>query len=122
MVRVLLQNDQAVFCVPRDGTGTLDLPTRRVPSSDRDGLATARRLTFDILGRWATVTPVGFVRNIVAESADDYEWPVPFAHFTVWSASGEPAADGTWVDAGEAASVLADRHWYPLIVSQGLTR
>lgn len=115
IVRLLLRRSNAVFCVPRDGVGKLDLPTRKVPSSDQDGIVTVRQLAFDVLGERASVTPVGFVRNVVLDPAGDYEWPVPFAHFTLWTADGEPVIAGTWIDTADFASALSDHHWFPLI-------
>lgn len=115
LVRLLIRRGTAVFCVHRDGAGKLDLPTRTVPVSDPDGRATARQLAFDVLGTRAEVTPLGFVRNIVASPTDDYAWPVPLAHFTVWGAEGEPAIAGAWVGVHGPDSVLKDRHWFPLV-------
>jgi hypothetical protein len=117
--RLLLQRNNTVFCVPRDGDGKLDLPTRKVPSSDPDGMATAGRLAFQVLGKRTHVTPIGFVRNVVRDPPSAYEWPVPFAHFTLWAAAGEPAVAGAWIGTGGPVSALSDRHWFPLIGAQG---
>jgi hypothetical protein len=119
IVRLLLRRSDAVFCVPRDGFGKLDLPMRMVPPSDEDGAATARQLAFDVLEQRASVTPIGFVRNVVLDPLGDYEWPVPFAHFTLWTADGEPIVAGTWIEAGDSASALSDRHWFPLVAARG---
>jgi len=117
LVRLLICRGETVFCVPRDGSGKLDLPTRKVPSSDQDGRATARQFAFDVFGRRASVTPVGFVRNVVHGQPDGYQWPVPLAHFTLWATDGEPLGAGTWVDANDHASLLSARHWFPLVVA-----
>lgn len=118
IVRLLLRRRDMVFCVRRDGVGKLDLPTRRVPSADQDGLATARQLAFQVLGKTTPVTPMGFVRNVVLDPSPDYEWPVPFAHFTLWAAAGEPASAGTWISTSDSATPLSERHWFPLIEAQ----
>lgn len=62
--------------MPHDRVCKLDLPTRKVPSSYQDGSVTAHQLAFDVLGKSASVTPLGFVRNVVLDPAGDYEWPV----------------------------------------------
>lgn len=103
-----------MFCVQRDGSGKLDLPTRTVPGSDPDGRATARQLAFDVLGTGAEVTPWGFVRNSVLTPSAGYAWPAPHAHFTVWVAEGEPAITGAWIDVHDPDSALKERHWFPL--------
>ena len=118
IVRLLLRRGNTVFCVRRDGVGKLDLPMRKVPPADQDGLATARQLAFHVFGKRTSVTPIGFVRNVVLDPAADYEWPVPFAHFTLWAADGEPVSAGTWISTGDSKSSLSDRHWFPLIEAQ----
>lgn len=114
LVRLLVRRDGTVFCTPRDD-GRLDLPTRRVSGDDPDGSVTARRLVRDVLGPGARPSPVGYVRNVVPAPDDDYPWPVPVAHFTVWEAVGEPVRDGRWVDVSVGSSVLGTRHWWPLV-------
>lgn len=119
LVRLLLRRGAEVFCVPREQTAALDLPTRVVEASDPDGRATAARLALDVLGQDARLVPVGFVRNVVAQDAPDYGWPVPVAHFVVWEAMGVPVVDGEWVAARGAGSLLAERHWFPLLSELG---
>jgi len=119
LVRLLLRRGDDVFCVPREQTGALDLPTRVVEPSDLDGRVAAAQLALEVLGRDARLVPVGFVRNVVAEDAPDYGWPVPVAHFVVWEASGVPVVDGEWVAAHGAGSLLVERHWFPLLSALG---
>ncbi len=118
-MRLLLRRGDDVFCVPREQTGALDLPTRVVDPSDLDGRVAAAQLALEVLGRDARLVPVGFVRNVVAEDVPDYGWPVPVAHFVVWEASGVPVVDGEWVEAHGAGSPLAERHWFPLLSELG---
>lgn len=118
-MRLLLRRGDDVFCVPREQTGALDLPTRVVEPSDLDGRVAAARLALDVLGRAVPLVPVGFVRNVVVQDTPDYGWPVPVAHFVVWEASGVPVVDGEWVAARGAGSLLAERHWFPLLASIG---
>ena len=115
LVRLLLRREGEVFCVPRAETGDLDLPTRRVLAGDEGGKASAARLARETLGVAVVPVQVGFVRNVVERPAAGYAWPIPLAHFTVWAADGEPAINGTWVDAATARSPLAQRHWFPLL-------
>lgn len=119
LVRLLLRRGDAVFCLPRDETGLLDLPTRAVAVDDVDGSRAAAALAQQVVGAPGPLVPVGFVRNVVAPGHDDYGWPVPVAHFVVWAADGEPVVDGTWVDACGATSPLAGRHWFPLLPALG---
>lgn len=119
MVRLLVRRGDTVFCVPRDGTEKLDLPTRVVPSSDPDGLATVRHLAAEVLGQPAEPALLGFVRNVVDVPDESYAWPVPLAHFSVWTADGKPVVDGSWVDAATSTSPLAERHWFPLLAPPG---
>lgn len=114
LVRLLVRRGDALFCTRRDD-GRLDLPTRAVPPDDPDGALTAAGLAGDVLGSGARAVPVGFVRNVVDAPGAGYPWPVPLAHFTVWSAAGTPQVAGVWLDADEAGTALADRHWWPLV-------
>lgn len=114
MVRLLALRGRDVFCFPRDCVGKLDLPTRAVPRLD-DGRTTARRLALDLLGTPAAVSLVGYVRNVVEQADAGYPWPTPFAHFSVWAASGDPHADGIWLDLDDRDSPLRARHWWPLL-------
>ncbi len=66
-----------------------------------------------------TVQPtvfLGYVRNVVNEPTDDYEWPVPHAYFAVWHCDlpADREVEGQWLGAREAKGRLADRHWWPL--------
>lgn len=119
LVRLLLRRGDDVFCVPREQTGALDLPTRAVEPSDPDGRATAERLARDVLGQAAPLVPMGFVRNVVAEGVPGYGWPVPLAHFVVWETTGVPAVEGQWVDTRGLGSPLTERHWFPLLSALG---
>lgn len=119
LVRLLLRRGDEVFCVPREQTAALDLPTRVVDPPDLDGRVAAARLALDVLGRAVPLVPVGFVRNVVVADAPGYGWPVPVAHFVVWEAAGAPVVDGEWVEASSARSLLAERHWFPLLSELG---
>jgi hypothetical protein len=115
-VRLVIRRRATVYCVPREGTGSLDLPARRVPSADDRGLATALELARGVLGETSTISPMGFVRNVVDSPSPDYEWPTPRAHFSLWAAQGDPVGPGEWVSLDKSASPLVDRHWFPLLV------
>ena len=118
LVRLLIRRGTTVYCVPRDRTGVLDLPARIVPPSDPEGVATAIQLARDVLGETSEVTLIGYVRNVVGQSASDYEWPVPFAHFCLWAADGSPGGgDGRWVSTDGPESPLTSRHWFQLIAA-----
>lgn len=118
LVRLLVRREGHVFCVPRTGSGADDLPTRAVPDLG-DGVATVRSLAADVLGAdalgpdgTAGLRLAGYVRNVVPAGVGDYPWPVPLAHFAVWTASGEPRVPGTWLPLDGPA--LRERHWWPL--------
>ncbi|WP_219982124.1 NUDIX hydrolase [Microbacterium sp. HD4P20] len=115
LVRLLLLIDDRVFCLPRQETGMLDLPTRSVANADADGSEAIRALVEEVVGDSDACTFLGAVRNIVDEPTVDYPWPTPVAHFGVWRASAGPVIDGTRVSTKDADHVLADRHWYPLL-------
>ncbi|MDT9592022.1 hypothetical protein RDV89_03020 [Nocardioides zeae] len=124
LVRLLLRTGTSVFCVPRGGGGGLDLPTRTVPPDDPDGRRTASALARDLTGDDTGLRLVGFVRNTVPgeddPSDDGYPWPVPHAHFSVWTLDGglgDDAPSGAWCDIGPGSS-LASRHWFPLVDGQ----
>lgn len=124
LVRLLVRRGTEVFCVPREKTAALDLPTRvveisGVEASDPDGRAAAEGLAHDVLGQAAPLVPVGFVRNVVAEGVPGYGWLVPLAHFVVWETTGVPVVEGQWVDARGSGSPLTDRHWFPLLSALG---
>ncbi len=115
MVRLLATREGEVFTVPRaDGNG-LDIPTRRVGSAAPEKCV--ETLLVSALGRVHPTVFLGYVRNVVNESTDDYEWPVPDAYFAVWHCD-LPAdcevAEGHWLGAREAKRRLGDRHWWPL--------
>lgn len=114
LVRLLLRREGSVFCVPRNGSGKLDLPTQRVLPSDSEGREAAQHLAQFVLGAPTEPKPIGFVRNVVTTAAKGYEWPTPHAHFTLWVADGNPVISGTWVDIS-TRSELSDRHWFPLL-------
>ena len=111
MVRLLFRSSDEVFCVRREETGRLDLPTRRTDADDPDGSTTIRALAAEVVGPRAPLTFVGAVRNIVEHGVDDYPWPIPVAYFGVWTCTDTPTIDGTWV----ASPALRERHWYPLL-------
>jgi hypothetical protein len=121
LVRLLIRDGDRVFCVPREHTGTLDLPTRRVGETDPAGLETILALGIEVTGSAESPRWVGAVRNIVPAPRGDYEWPAPIAHFGVWQAESMPRIDGQWLDAGEEASPLKERHWFPLLALDHLS-
>ncbi|PYY39056.1 NUDIX hydrolase [Curtobacterium sp. MCPF17_046] len=119
LVRLLLRRVDRVFCVPRDGTGKLDLPTRPVVLDDPDGAATVADLVLEVTGATHEARFLGAVRNIVDAADDDYPWPSPLAHFGVWIADAEPCVPGHWLSVEELGSPLRDRHWFPLVQGHG---
>lgn len=113
LVRLLVEHDQAVFCVARDGSGKTDLPTTTVAPHET-GPRAAARLAADVLGPSAELTVRGYVRNTVL-AGRDYPWPTPCAHFVVFDARASAArVRGTWVPLG-APGDLVERHWWPLV-------
>lgn len=115
LVRVLVRHTDRVFCVPRAGTGKLDLPTRRVAPGDPDGADALSSLTADTFSDHPAPRFLGAVRNTVSSPADDYEWPVPVAYFGVWTVDARPSVPGIWLN--EEDPELRDRHWYPLLAA-----
>ncbi|GAB3916862.1 hypothetical protein GCM10011575_33260 [Microlunatus endophyticus] len=115
LVRLLVLDGKRIYCQPRSDSGKIDLPTGSVSVDDPDGSRAAAALAQRVFGEPVHVTPIGFVRNIVPTGADDYLWPTPVAHFTVWTAAGEPCIPGTWIDTSLADNPLESRHWWPLI-------
>jgi len=114
LVRLLIRDGDAVFCVPREGAGKLDLPTRHVRAGDPSGVKTVRELCIEVTGG-GPLSFVGAVRNIVPDPPGDYAWPAPTAHFGVWQTERAPRIDGQWLDVRPATTVLSERHWYPLL-------
>ncbi|MFK4790139.1 NUDIX hydrolase [Microbacterium sp. ZW T5_56] len=110
LVRVLVRRGGEVYCTPRED-GRQDIPTRQVPVNDPHGSATVARLATELGIAPESLRPLGFVRNIVSPPALDYPWPMPLAHFAVWTSAEQPTGPGLWV----AESELRDRHWYPLL-------
>jgi hypothetical protein len=113
LVRLLVVRDGSVLCVPRDGRGKEDLPTRVVPPGG-DALATVEGLARDVLGELVPLDVLGFVRNTVAAPTPEYPWPWPLAHFTVWRAEpSERRPTGIWRSLADPGD-LVERHWWPL--------
>ncbi|GAA5207835.1 hypothetical protein GCM10025774_14520 [Microbacterium kyungheense] len=113
LVRVLIVDGGRAFCVPRDGAGKLDIPTRAVGAADPRGRRAVGELVDEIAGPGGRAQFVGAVRNTVVRAASDYPWPVPSAYFGVWRVDGMPVVDGVWLPLGYG-SPLAERHWFPL--------
>ena len=116
LVRLLLRRGDDVFCVPREGTGKLDLPTRATDAGDPDGAWAIAALTAATVGMPRQARFVGAVRNVVPSPPSTYPWPAPIAHFGVWHADASPIVEGSWVDIRSADSPLQERHWYPLVI------
>lgn len=115
LVRLLLRRDDRAFCVPRGGTGKLDLPTRTVALGDPDGASTAADLVVQVTGTTRQARFLGAVRNVVGAADDDYPWPAPLAHFGVWVTDAEPSVPGSWLSLEDPGTPLRDRHWFPLL-------
>jgi len=115
LVRLLLRQDDRVFCVPRDDSGKLDLPTRPVAPGDVDGTGTVTDLAVQVTGREHDARFLGAVRNVVGAADADYPWPQPLAHFGVWAVDAEPRIPGSWLRLDKTESPLSARHWFPLL-------
>lgn len=113
LVRLLLTDEDRVFCTRRDGSGKPDLPTAHVGAGDHDGAVAIAGLARHMVGGPVPLRYVGAVRNTVTVPTPEYEWPTPVAVFAVWTTDAAPVVAGEWI-AGSAGSVLAERHWYPL--------
>ena len=101
-------------------TGGLDLPSAPVGHLTPGGALT--RLLEVVAGPGHGLAPqlLGYVRNTVPQPDADYPWPVPKACFAVWHDSIQVGDDldsgvGRWVRRDEAAAVLRERHWWPLV-------
>ncbi|KQZ23545.1 hypothetical protein [Microbacterium sp. Root553] len=114
IVRLLLRQDDRVFCVPRREDGRIDLPHRIVGVGDPTGESAIVELAAQVTGSRESLTFAGAVRNVVDSPRSDYSWPTPRAHFGVWMSEGDPVIEGSWVAVG-GGSVLRDRHWFPLL-------
>ncbi|MGH3352377.1 MAG: hypothetical protein ACRDPS_17035 [Nocardioides sp.] len=115
------QHHARIHVVPRTGGRPgVDLPTEDVRPGELP-VAAATRLSELVLGTPVPVELVGYVRNIVACPAADYDWPVPTAHFAVYRpiAATPPRDVGAWVAQADWADELGERHWYPLIRRAG---
>ena len=117
VVRLLLRQDDRVFCVPRQEDGRLDIPQRIVGADDPWGERAIADLADHVTGHRAPLQFAGAVRNVVDSVSEDdggYPWPTPHAHFGVWTSSAAPVIAGSWVAVGEG-SALHERHWFPLL-------
>lgn len=117
IVRLLLRDDGGGVLVVRrpDGDGW------DIPSAAASGLDPLEVLA-GLAATYGARDPrlLGFVRNVVDGPADDYPWPVPLAHFCVWTARGaEPTPGARWLTPAEAAVELGERHWWPLLGRPG---
>jgi len=115
LVRLLIRRGDAVFCLPREDSGKLDLPTRATCGGDVDGSEAIAALAKAVTGSMVGPVFLGAVRNIVPASAEGYAWPAPRAHFGIWRVDAAPTVDGRWIKVTRSDSPLRDRHWYPLI-------
>ena len=114
LVRLLVTRGNSILVEARaDGRG-LDIPTRRITDGSWEGVVEG--LLRQALGSVRHSALLGFVRNDVPGTPEDYPWPLPHAYFAVWHCPlpGDEEATGTWLDEVEAEAHLADRHWWPL--------
>lgn len=114
LVRLLVTQRRRVLVVRRlDGMG-LDIPTLRVGEANVDECL--QNLMVGALGGLHPITLLGYVRNHVPAAPDDYPWPWPHAHFTVWHSElpGDLHVGGVWLNAADAEAELGNRHWWPL--------
>lgn len=118
LVRLLLRRDDEVFCVPREESTKLDLPTRTTAQGDTDGSQAIAALAEAATGSTSRPTFLGAVRNIVPSPPPTYAWPAPEAHFGIWLIDAEPVIDGSWIDLAQLEGPLRDRHWYPLVAAR----
>lgn len=98
LVRLMVRRGDEVFCVPRNDSGKLDLPTRATDRRDSDGAEAIVALAIEVTGTTAPPVFLGAVRNIGPTPADTYPWPAPRAHFGVWRVDAAPAIDGSWIN------------------------
>jgi len=119
LVRLLARRGDRVFCVPREGAGKLDLPTRRVEADDPDGARAVAALATAVTGGPGNVCFLGAVTNVVSEAGDDYPWPTPSANFGVWVTDAMPVVEGSWISLAGQDVPLRDRHWFPLLARSG---
>lgn len=114
VVRLLATRHRQVLAVPRANGRGLDIPTLRVGDGAVEDCL--RTLMVHTLGGVHTPTFLGYVRNVVQEAPDDYPWPTPHAHFSVWHCAVPRECDprGVWLDDADAETHLRDRHWWPL--------
>lgn len=89
----------------------------RIDADDPTGDLGATRLAHHVIGDGAGLRFVGAVRNVVDSPGDDYSWPVPLAHFGIWTSDRAPSITGEWVSLVHDSS-LRDRHWFPLAAEE----
>ncbi|MEO7069608.1 MAG: DUF4031 domain-containing protein [Nostocoides sp.] len=117
VVRLAVVCEGQLLVIDRPGRGP-DLPFRAVGEASAP-VALAGLVT-DIVG---AVPPeprlLGYVRNTVDRPTPDYPWPTPRACFTVYAATVDSVVaqrlSGSWITHAEGASVLTERHWWPLL-------
>ncbi|SDP43089.1 Protein of unknown function [Pedococcus dokdonensis] len=103
--------------------GGWDLPSRRVV--EETPADAVRVLVAELLGTPDALSPrlAGYVRNTVPRPSPDYPWPTPKACFAVYTdhlvgAAGDDA--GSWLPSGQWATVLGERHWWPVLERRDL--
>lgn len=115
VVRLAVRRPGALLVVDRPGRG-LDLPHRVL--GGRSVELSLGELERGLLGAPRPGARLrGYVRNTVSRPTPDYPWPAPRACFAVYELvvdAEDVTRRGRWVEADEAAEVLADRHWWPL--------
>ncbi|MEO7071126.1 MAG: NUDIX hydrolase, partial [Nostocoides sp.] len=119
VVRLAVVCEGQLLVIDRPGRGP-DLPFRAVGEASVSVALTG--LMADLVGS-ASVAPrlLGYVRNTVNRPTPDYPWPTPRACFTVYAATVDlfvaQRLSGSWVNHAEGASVLTERHWWPLLAA-----
>ncbi|MGN6252875.1 MAG: hypothetical protein ACTHNS_13775 [Marmoricola sp.] len=108
---LLIDADGRILVVDRPD-GRTDIPSEQV------GHGTAAQAIERLLAQAGepSLSPgiLGYVRNVVETATTDYHWPVPIAHFVVWTAQVDRPATGRWLREDDAHTALSARHWWPL--------
>jgi len=116
LTRVVAGREPEIFCV--EVTKGLDLPTRFLGGDNGWTASTVGLddLSQDLFGRLVPTRCVGYVRNVVPTPDETYQYPTPYAHVPVFTATSthEPIAPGHWVPLSRGRVELSTRHWWPV--------